>query len=99
MRLRLRVKPGARKSGIVGVHGGALKIAVKAPPEKGKANDAVIALLAETLHIAESAVSIVAGAASQDKVAVVTLQPDELISRLARAGITSAISPASGFSS
>ena len=35
-RLRLRVKPGARKTAIVGVHGGALKVAVAAAPKKEK---------------------------------------------------------------
>ena len=74
-RLRLRVKPGARKTAIVGVHGGALKLAVSAQPEKGKANRAVVQLLAEALGVAHSAVTIAAGDTSQDKVVEVALDP------------------------
>jgi len=74
-RLRLRVKPGARKTAIVGVHGGALKVAVAAAPEKGKANRAVVKLLAEVLDLPASAVTIAAGETSQDKVAEIALNP------------------------
>lgn len=81
-RLRLRVKPGARRSEVVGVHGGALKVAVQAAPEKGKANRAVAELLAEALDLPVSSVTIVAGEASQDKVAVVALAPEDLRGRL-----------------
>ncbi len=74
-RLRLRVKPGARKTAIVGVHGGALKVAVAAAPEKGRANRAVVKLLAEALELPSSAVTITAGESSQDKVAEIALGP------------------------
>ena len=74
-RLRLRVKPGARTTGLVGVHGGALKLAVSAAPEKGKANRAVVLLLAETLGVPTSAVTIASGTTSQDKVAEIALGP------------------------
>ena len=74
-RLRLRVKPGARTTAIVGAHGGALKLAVAAAPEKGKANRAVVALLAEALGLPSSAVTITAGETSQDKVAEIALEP------------------------
>ena len=72
-RVRLRVKAGARKTAIVGVHGGALKVSVAAAPERGKANRAVLKLLAEVLGLASSGVAIVSGKSSQDKVAEVTL--------------------------
>ena len=67
LRLRLKVQPKARRSAIQGVIRDAegevaLKIAVSAAPEGGKANAAVAALLAETLGVAKSAVSVVAGA-------------------------------------
>lgn len=74
-RLRLRVKPGARKTAIVGIHGGALKIAVAAAPERGKANRAVVALLAKALGLPVSAVTIASGETSQDKVAEIALSP------------------------
>lgn len=82
-RLRLRVKPGARKNAIVGVHGGALKVSVAAPPERGKANAAVVTLLAEALGVPASAITIASGAASQDKVARIDLDPDSIRKRLA----------------
>jgi uncharacterized protein (TIGR00251 family) len=72
-RLRLRVKAGAKKTAIVGVHGGALKVSVAAAPERGKANRAVVALLADVLGLAPSGVAIVSGKTSQDKVAEVAL--------------------------
>jgi uncharacterized protein (TIGR00251 family) len=81
-RLRLRVKPGARRAGIVGVHGDALKVAVRLPPERGKANGAVIELLAQTLDVPLAAVTIVGGSASQDKVVLVSLPLDEVKRRL-----------------
>lgn len=74
-RLRLRVKPGARKTAIVGIHGGALKVSVAAAPEKGKANRAVVKLLAEALGLPPSAVTITSGETSQDKAAEIALDP------------------------
>ncbi len=74
-RLRLRVKPGARKTAIVGIHGGALKVSVAALPEKGKANRAVVKLLAEALGLPPSAVTITSGETSQDKAAEIALDP------------------------
>jgi uncharacterized protein (TIGR00251 family) len=67
-RLRLRVKAGARTTAIVGVHGGALKVSVTAAAERGKANREVVELLANTLGLPSSAVTITAGKSSQDKV-------------------------------
>ncbi len=66
--LRLRVAPGARVERIAGVHAGALKIAVQAPPEKGRANARVVELLAEALGLAPRALVVVAGATAKDKV-------------------------------
>jgi uncharacterized protein (TIGR00251 family) len=82
-RLRLRVKPGAKTATIVGVHGGALKVAVNAPPERGKANGAVLDLLARVLDVPTSAVTIVGGAGSQDKLVIVRLPVAEMKKRLA----------------
>jgi uncharacterized protein len=82
-RLRLRVKAGANKTAIVGVHDGALKLKVAAAPERGKANRAVVKLLADTLGLAASAVTIAAGKASQDKVAEIALDVAAVCARLA----------------
>lgn len=68
VRLRLRVSAGASRRRILGVHGGALKLSVKAPPEKGKANRDVLTLVAETFGLATSDVALVAGESSPDKV-------------------------------
>lgn len=71
VRLRLRVAPGARRDGVVGVHGGALKLAVRAVAEKGRANDAVLRLLADALGVALQDVVLVAGGGSRDKIVLV----------------------------
>lgn len=68
VRLRLRVSAGASRSRILGVHGGALKLSVKAPPERGKANREVRALVADAFGLAPSDVEIVSGETSPDKV-------------------------------
>ena len=67
IRLRLRVKPGGRSNRVVGPHGGALKVEVQAPPDKGRANAAVVKLLAKVLGVPRSAVEITSGTTSQDK--------------------------------
>lgn len=65
--LGLRVKPGAKQDVVIGVYGGRLKMTVVAPPERGKANQAVARVLAGVLNLATSRVRVVSGFASQDK--------------------------------
>jgi uncharacterized protein len=85
-RLQLRVSPGAARSGVVGRHGVAWKLRVAAAPEDGKANAAVIRLLAETLGIPARDLEIVSGHGSRDKtVALAGIGPDETERLLARA--------------
>jgi uncharacterized protein (TIGR00251 family) len=67
-RLRLRVVPGSGRSEIVGRHGDAWKVRVAAAPERGKANDAVVRLLAEALDVPGGSVELLAGRSSRDKV-------------------------------
>ena len=81
-RLRLRVRPGARRNAILGTHGGALKLSVTAPPERGRANRAAIELLAGALGIAPAGIALVAGKSSPDKTVVVPLDPREAAARL-----------------
>ncbi|MBW3667769.1 MAG: DUF167 domain-containing protein [Actinobacteria bacterium] len=65
--LRLHVQPGAGRTAVAGKHGDALKVRVAAPPEGGRANEAVIALVAETLGVAKDAVSLTSGESSRSK--------------------------------
>lgn len=59
--------PGAKKAGVCGEHGGALKVKIKSPPDKGRANEELALLLAELAGIRVSAVSIVRGEHSREK--------------------------------
>jgi uncharacterized protein len=71
-RLRLRVSPSARSDAVVGRYGDGWKVRVTAPPEDGKANDAVLRLLAERLRIPGGSVTLVSGPASRDKIVELT---------------------------
>ena len=83
-RMRLRVQPAARQDTITGVRGGALRLTVAAPPERGKANEAVVRLLASVLNVGTSRVAVVSGFTSKDKVVQVAgLSAAEVRQRLA----------------
>ena len=64
----VKVVPRANKNQIVGKESGAVKIRLNAPPVDGKANEALVRFLAETLGVARSQIEIVAGHASRHKV-------------------------------
>ncbi|MEW4489836.1 DUF167 domain-containing protein [Thalassoglobus sp. JC818] len=66
--LRVKAIPGARRSGIVDVHDGSLKVAVTQVAEKGKANQAIRKLLSKSLKISQSNLSLVSGETSSKKV-------------------------------
>jgi hypothetical protein len=65
--LKVRAAPGASREGVKGLHGEALKVAVAAPPERGKANEAIARLLAAHLSLRPSQIKIHSGEASRDK--------------------------------
>jgi uncharacterized protein YggU (UPF0235/DUF167 family) len=68
---------------VQGRHGDALKVRVAAPPEKGRANDACTALVAELAGVAPTAVELTAGATSRAKRFTVRgVDVDELVRRL-----------------
>ena len=77
------MQPRASRDQVVGFYDGTLRLRVTAPPEGGRANEAVASLLAETLGIAKSRVQIVQGHGSRDKmVSVESLAPEEVARRL-----------------
>jgi uncharacterized protein (TIGR00251 family) len=81
--LAVRVKPGAKRAGLVGWHGEALKVGVRAAPERGRANEELLGLLAAALALPVSALEIASGTASQDKrIRITGLAPDELRRRI-----------------
>ena len=88
-RLRLRVSPGAGRAGIVGRHGDAWKVRVKAPPEDGRANEAILRLLADALSVPRKTLSLVSGHTARDKIVLLDgVGPAQIERRL-----TSATSP------
>ena len=80
-RLSLKVVPGSSQDEVVGWLGDSLKVKVRAPPEKGQANEAVVALLAARLGVDTSAVSVVSGHGSPAKIVAVDGMADEAIRR------------------
>ncbi len=85
-RLRLRVSPGARRTEVIGRHGEAWKVHVAAPPEGGRANDAVVRLLADALSVPRDAVTLVSGHGARDKIVELAgIGPSQIERRLTSA--------------
>jgi uncharacterized protein (TIGR00251 family) len=87
IRLRLKVAPKAKRNEVGGLlnepdGGKVLKVAVTAAPEDGKANAAVVALLAKEWGVAKSAISVVSGATDRRKIIEIRGQSAELMQRL-----------------
>jgi uncharacterized protein (TIGR00251 family) len=75
--LRLTVVPGAQRTQVVGLHGERLKVRLAAPPEKGAANQELIAFLARALDLPKNSFKLTLGAQSRTKVvAINNLSPD-----------------------
>ena len=81
----MRVSPGARREGVLGLYGTRLKLAVAAPPDKGRANRAVEDLLARLLGVRPQDVTVVKGGTSRDKVLRVHGVTVQAVERLASA--------------
>jgi len=80
----VRVHPAARRNAITGVHAGALKVSLTTPPTDGRANQALIAFLAEQFAIPRARVTLLTGANSRSKTLHITgLRADELRTALA----------------
>jgi hypothetical protein len=71
-RLRLRVSPGARRAAVVGRQGDAWKVRVAEAPERGRANEAVLRLLAEALALPRTALTLVSGHGAREKTVELT---------------------------
>jgi uncharacterized protein len=65
--LPVRAQPGARRNGVQGEQNGALKIAVTAPPEDGRANAALVEALREALQVKRSQIELLSGQTSREK--------------------------------
>ena len=70
--LNVRIHPGARKNAINGIHDSALKISLTTPPVDGRANEALIAFLAEALQIPKSRIALLTGQTSRTKTLRIT---------------------------
>jgi uncharacterized protein (TIGR00251 family) len=81
--LPVRAHPGARRNEIRGEREGMLKVSVTQAPEKGKANKALAALLAEELSLRKSQIELVSGESSPQKRFLIRgVAPDELSRRI-----------------
>ena len=81
--LAVHAQPGAKRNGILGERSGALRVAVTAAPEKGKANAAVAAVLAECLGCKPSRVALLSGETSRQKRFLIAGQtPKDLLPRI-----------------
>lgn len=81
--LNVKVVPGASRDRVVGRYGGGIKVQVSAPPEGGRANQAVVAVIAEALGIKTHQVSIVKGHAQPRKILEIAgMDAAEVFSRL-----------------
>jgi hypothetical protein len=78
----IHVTPRARRPGVGGQHGDALRVAVSAAPEAGHANEACIEALAQALDARRGDVSLEAGARGRRKRMRVAGEPERLASRL-----------------
>lgn len=82
--LTLHVQPGAKRSEIAGLHGGALKIKLAAPPVEGRANEALLKFVAKTFEVPLRNVELLQGTQSRHKVVAVagsSIAPENLIAQ------------------
>jgi uncharacterized protein len=84
-RFSVTVSPGAARTELVGRHGDGWKARVAAPPERGRANEALTGLIASLLEVPASAVRVVGGQRGRAKVVEVdSIELEEVERRLAR---------------
>jgi len=71
LKLLVHVQPGSKSTQLAGLHGGRLKIRLKAPPVDGKANKLLVAFVSELFKVPRSSVSIDKGESSRQKTLVI----------------------------
>ena len=76
--LRVRVKPRASRSRVLGVRSGELEVAVAAPPVDGAANEELVRVLAEHFDVAKSAIAIARGQSGRSKIVRIAVVPAKL---------------------
>lgn len=82
VRLTLHIQPGAKTTSVAGLHGDALKIRLAAPPVDGKANQALLAYLAERFAVPQRQVALKQGDTSRRKVVEISgsaITPETLL--------------------
>ena len=67
LRLQVQVMPNAKRTGVAGMHGDAVKIRLQAQPVEGKANEALVRFVADALDLPKNAVEVSHGATSRRK--------------------------------
>lgn len=80
--LTLHVRPGAKRSEVVGLHGEALKIRLAAPPIEGRANEALLKFIAESFGVPLRQVELKQGGQSRHKVVAVSgskIEPERFV--------------------
>jgi len=81
--LPVQAQPKARRNAIVGVHAGRLKIAVTQAPEKGKANEAIVKVLAAAVGLKKSQIQLITGSTNPlKKFRITDIDIDELTARI-----------------
>ncbi len=85
LRIAVRLSPRARADRLAAAAGGVIRAAVTAPPEDGRANEALLRLLARAWRVPRRNLSIVSGAASRNKVVRIAGNPQQLAEKLAGA--------------
>lgn len=81
--LHVKAKPHARADAVLGVRGGELLVSVRAAPEKGRANEEIIRVVAESLGLSRASVSLKSGGSSPRKVLLLPREAAEAVRRLA----------------
>jgi uncharacterized protein (TIGR00251 family) len=76
MIIKVHIQPNAKKNEIVGHHGDAIKIKLKAPPVNGKANETLMDFLSEAFNISKRELSIISGQTSRQKLVKIDAEVD-----------------------